>query len=151
MARRVTIQMVDNSHSNTLALTFVLPDGSRYDVPGVNGGTSPETLFGYFHLEEMNVEFRDLTAGQTWTYPNPAHIRRDPISGPGYVGYRWSFDDAAGDGDFNDIVMDVKAYAGKKAPPCVQYPRDDSLGNSPRIYPPPKSQQGGNRQADGYY
>lgn len=113
----VTIQMVSNSHKDTLALTFVMPDGSRYPVPGVNTpGAGPVEEFGEFIIENMNMEFSNLTTGVTVNYPAPAYIRRGRISGVdsrgAYEGYRYEFEDrgTAGDGDFNDIVMDVKGY-----------------------------------------
>lgn len=37
------------------------------------------------------------------------------------------------------------------APPCRLYPRDDQLGGSGRIWPPPKSHQYSPRRAGGYY
>lgn len=110
-AKRTTIQLVSNSHGDQLRVVFVLPDGSRYEVPGVNsGGTGPEVEFGTFVLEDMVVEFTDLSYSVTWTEPNSAHIRKALISGPGYVGYRYSFDDAPSDGDFDDVIIDVKSY-----------------------------------------
>lgn len=113
--QRVTIQMVSNSHADTLALTFILPDGTRYAVPGVNTpGAGPVVEFGYFVLEDMNIEFQNLSHGWTWTWPDTSHIHRDEINGTDgdgneYTGYRYYFEDG-GDTDFNDIIMDVKAY-----------------------------------------
>jgi hypothetical protein len=116
--QEVTSQIVARDHFNTLGLVLGFPDGTTLSVPNVNSGPTTEVDLGSFLVEEITVTLHDYSYSQSWTYPDPSHIRRSEISGTNargdYLGYRYELDDAGNgfnpDGDFNDLVVDIRAY-----------------------------------------
>lgn len=61
----------------------------------------------------ISLSLEDLTAGATYSSSDPAHAQITTTSG----GYQVSWDDAGGDGDFNDLVVAVTVSGSVAMPP----------------------------------
>lgn len=107
----VTVVVVSRESSASLRLFLDEAGGVANDLAATAGATT--TLYGPT-LSELTLRLVDDDMGLTASYPDAAHFRRSPISGTDsygdYTGFRYEVEDWGGDGDYNDVVVDVRGY-----------------------------------------
>lgn len=130
---RTTFQVESIYHYSYIELSFALPDNTTYVVadPNTNSPTPrPVVTLGYFDYDTVFPVLK--YGGQTYTYPNSTHFRRDEISGidsvGSWVGFRYFIEDGI-DTNFTDVICVVKYYLQEsiddETPPDDGSPGDD--------------------------